>query len=394
MHRLTQRDLQAMLKFCQSLLTPCRLEEFPQQVLSHLAEVVPGEISSYFEANIHTRSISTQASSLGSGSHLAHSAIEATAHRHFHEHPLVAHYLQTQDGRAYKISDFLSESELHRLSGVYEQFLHPLGMEDQFVIVLAVPGNTAIQGRLQQPQPKLISISLCRSDRSFSERDRMVLNLLYPHLLQAYQNAAALTQSQQELTALRHTIEQLGLIGLGEDGQVRWLTDRAWALLKHYDLTSSHQKGRISDTLQRWIKHQITLRATTSKMLQPCLPLYVEQSDRRLVVRLVDRTIAPLSDGLAQSKSALLDEPYLLIVDEEALVPFSAQSLEALGLTQREAEVLYWLIQDKQNSEIAGILGIQAGTLKKHLEHIYTKLGVQTRAAAILQALERLGLLH
>ncbi|MDZ8105277.1 MAG: hypothetical protein RM338_06570 [Nostoc sp. DedQUE12a] len=159
MHHLRQRDLRSMLKFCHSLLAPCRLEDFPQQVLSHLAEVVPSEISSFFEANIHTRSISTQASSLGSGSHLVHSAIEATAHRHFPEHPLVAHYLQTKDGRAYKISDFLSESELHRLSGVYEQFLHPLGMEDQFVIVLAVP-SARMGGCPKQNMGEKVSNSL------------------------------------------------------------------------------------------------------------------------------------------------------------------------------------------------------------------------------------------
>ncbi|MBD1822979.1 helix-turn-helix transcriptional regulator [Cyanobacteria bacterium FACHB-DQ100] len=389
MHHLTQRDLRGMLRFCQSLLAPCQLEEFPQQVLFHLAEIVPSEISAYAEVNLHIGSVSTLASSFDNGLQLGHSQIEATAQRHFHENPLVTHYLQTQDGGAYKISDFLSESELHRLSGMYEQFLQPLGMEDQFAIALAVPNITAIPRHLKQP--KLIVLNLHRSDRSFSERDRTVLNLLHPHLLQAYQNATALTQTQQELTAFRQTIEQLGLIGLNEGGQVRWLTDRAWLLLKQYDLTSSHQKGRLSDTLERWIKHQIALRATTSDILQPCLPLYIEQSDRRLIVRLVDQTITP-PDGLA--KSALLDEPYLLTVDEEALLPFSAQSLEALGLTQREAEVLYWLIQDKQNSEIARLLGIQAGTLKKHIEHVYTKLGVQTRTAAVLQALQRLGLLH
>jgi len=39
-------------------------------------------------------------------------------------------------------------------------------------------------------------------------------------------------------------------------------------------------------------------------------------------------------------------------------------------------------------------LGIQPGTLKKHIEHLYAKLDVQSRTAAVMRVLERLGLLH
>lgn len=394
MQDLTQPDLRSILKFCQKLLTPCSLEAFPNQVLSDLAQVVPGEILSYVEVNFHNRSVSTVASSLGADSSLAYEEIEQTAHHHFHEHPLVEHYLQTQDGSPYKISDFLSERELHRLTGLYEQFLQPLGMEDQLAMMLAVPSGAAIQGRRNQPPAKIITIGWYRSDRTFCERDRTILNLLRPHLFQAYQNAVALTQSQQQLAQLKHAIDQLGLIGLREDGQAGWLTDRAWTLLSTYGLNSSHQKRCLSETLQRWVKHQIALRTQPSEIPHAYLPLHIEQSDKRLMIRLIDKAIAPLSEGLAQAAIHPFDEQYLLLLEEEALVPFSAASLEMLGLTRRESEVLFWVIQDKQNSEIAAILGIQSGTLKKHLEHIYEKLGVQTRAAAVMCALERLGLLR
>ena len=54
----------------------------------------------------------------------------------------------------------------------------------------------------------------------------------------------------------------------------------------------------------------------------------------------------------------------------------------ALGLTFREAEVLAWVAQGKGNADIAEILGISARTVQKHLEHIFQKLGVETRTAA------------
>ena len=66
----------------------------------------------------------------------------------------------------------------------------------------------------------------------------------------------------------------------------------------------------------------------------------------------------------------------------------SAEPLRALGLTPREAEVLLWIAQGKSNPEIAVILGMSAPTAKKHAANIFEKLGCETRAAAIVQALE------
>ncbi len=68
----------------------------------------------------------------------------------------------------------------------------------------------------------------------------------------------------------------------------------------------------------------------------------------------------------------------------------SPAPLESLGLTPREAEVLFWVAQGKTNAEIGTILGAAAATVKKHLEHIFEKLGVENRAGASLCALEEL----
>jgi DNA-binding CsgD family transcriptional regulator len=57
-------------------------------------------------------------------------------------------------------------------------------------------------------------------------------------------------------------------------------------------------------------------------------------------------------------------------------------SLESLGLTRREAEVLAWVREGKANAEIGTILGARPRTVAKHLERIFLKLGVETRTAA------------
>ena len=56
--------------------------------------------------------------------------------------------------------------------------------------------------------------------------------------------------------------------------------------------------------------------------------------------------------------------------------------VDAVPLTKRENEVLYWVSMGKTNDEVATIIGAKPLTVKKHLEHVYDKLGVPNRTAA------------
>jgi len=66
----------------------------------------------------------------------------------------------------------------------------------------------------------------------------------------------------------------------------------------------------------------------------------------------------------------------------------SSEPLLSLGLTPRAAEALLWLAQGKSNSDIATILGITESTVKKYVQEMFGKLGVETRGAAAVRALE------
>ena len=65
---------------------------------------------------------------------------------------------------------------------------------------------------------------------------------------------------------------------------------------------------------------------------------------------------------------------------------------ERLGITARQAEVLVWLARGKTNRDIADVLGVSPRTVNKHLEAIYTKLGVENRSAAVVHCLRALRL--
>lgn len=58
----------------------------------------------------------------------------------------------------------------------------------------------------------------------------------------------------------------------------------------------------------------------------------------------------------------------------------------AFNLTQREAEVVYWLTLGKTNRDISTILSLSARTVNKHLEQVFQKMGVDNRTSAAVLA--------
>jgi DNA-binding NarL/FixJ family response regulator len=72
----------------------------------------------------------------------------------------------------------------------------------------------------------------------------------------------------------------------------------------------------------------------------------------------------------------------------------STDSFRLIGLSKRESEILFYLIEGQTNKAIAQQLNRQPATIKKHLEGIYAKLGVHDRTQAIAVALAQLGMIH
>lgn len=103
-------------------------------------------------------------------------------------------------------------------------------------------------------------------------------------------------------------------------------------------------------------------------------PLTLTRAGRQLVCTLQGRTV---------------DDDWLVVLREVDDAATVQALMQALRLTQREAEVLYWVVRGKTNRDIGDILGASPATVKKHLEHVYEKLGVETRTAAAQLAVQR-----
>jgi DNA-binding NarL/FixJ family response regulator len=195
------------------------------------------------------------------------------------------------------------------------------------------------------------------------------------HLRQTDENDPAFNKEQQILTRLKQVFDRLGAIVVTSEGEAQFMTQRGKQLLSQY--FSPYAPHSLPESLQHWFKHQISLLTSNDKVPSPCLPLHIEQAGKQLLVCLIcDR----------------IGEQYLVLLEEQKLPSFSIASLELLGLTRREAEVLFWVTKDKSNAGISRVLGCCEGTVRKHLENIYKKLGVQTRTGAVMVVLEKLGL--
>jgi ATP/maltotriose-dependent transcriptional regulator MalT len=86
---------------------------------------------------------------------------------------------------------------------------------------------------------------------------------------------------------------------------------------------------------------------------------------------------ARLTEALAEIAAHLDQGP-----GRRAAAPVQPRELQALGLTAREAEVLFWVAQGKTNEDVALLLGTSMSAVKKHLVRVFDKLGVENRTAA------------
>jgi DNA-binding NarL/FixJ family response regulator len=163
--------------------------------------------------------------------------------------------------------------------------------------------------------------------------------------------------------------------------------------------------------LRRSLEEELALRVEAENQLRQSLDravLLVDSSGHivfstRLAEALLhkhhpDFAGGKLPEGLGVNGSALSfrrfseaghDDLTMLILEEKGEPP-GPSALIPLGLTPREAEVLFWVAQGKGNQDIATILGTSVRTVHKHVENIFRKLGCETRSAAAMMASELL----
>ena len=100
------------------------------------------------------------------------------------------------------------------------------------------------------------------------------------------------------------------------------------------------------------------------------------------------RRVPSGSDGRGEGRASRGLQNIMQQFSERTDPTFAPKLLKVKGLTEREREVLMWIMEGKTNGEIGSILGISIHTASKHIEHVFLKLGVHSRIQAFNKVLE------
>ncbi len=175
----------------------------------------------------------------------------------------------------------------------------------------------------------------------------------------------------KNLQRAEQTLEQINFAAIAFDnkGLVTWLTSTAVKILHdalHCD-TESSQELRSGDYLPEQLLQQVQPFLITGDALNADIKVGEAYSGKLI--------------------HCMRDTENLMLIQKNAQQWDQATLKASFGLTAREAEILMWISKGKTNKETGQILQTSPRTINKHLEHVFEKLGVPTRTAAVAKVL-------
>lgn len=265
---------------------------------------------------------------------------------HVHENPVLAHFEETGSGEVTAWDDVDPVGSFFATT-LYREFYEPNGIHSQVVFLLPAPPGI------------YVAMAVNRDGTAFTSRERALMDVLRVHLVNLYRLVS-------EAEAARH-----------HDAT---LTDSGWTVVVVDD------DGRVteSNATAAALGARAGIDLGVGADLAAC-GLWSEASDTD-----ADLWARPRVHGMAavpvgpSFEARLLRSavgPHLMWLRE----PSHVQVSDAIdhGLTQRQAEVAMLLVDGLTNAQIARRLGVSVSTVRKHLEAVFQRLGVQSRAAVV-----------
>jgi DNA-binding CsgD family transcriptional regulator len=330
---LPERDAAALLSAISELTALDEAEPFPPAFLGRLASLVTSDCVFYSELDREHE-------------HALYQAIWAEGCAWFgvpensedwdywrlrHQHPVCGFRERTNDWTTTRMeSDFVTQRQFHRTEIWQEIYRHE-------------QTNHWLDVGLEPTGKNTRKLVFTRERHGFDERDRLVLELLQPHLQRRYDDVQAMSEAVDVLAALeeRGDDNPRHVVLCSSHGVIEFASPKSRRLLETY---FGPINGRLPEPVIRWLP-------STSQLVS------VERDGRRLSVR--SARVGPLIVLLIAERDVRLDR-----------------------LTARQREILHHVARGETNDEIAFALSISAATVGKHLEKLYTRLGVNTRTAA------------
>ena len=350
---LPERDLRAALRALQSIAEASASSmAFVGTALDQLTSIVPSDLTTLSICDLAqgTRRV------IGRKGEKLSDADRAAFDRHFREHPLVRFHGSHPGGPTQRISDCMSATAF-RHSALHADYYRRIRIDH----VMALP--------LRIDDANVISVVFNRSRSDFRDAERALADAVRRPLAAIYRNLIACESAGSGLRSISELAAKGGwhMMRVTLAGRVLDAAPGAMRLLARFfaDGAGATLPAALLACLAR--SHNWGLDRSA---IAHAHPFTLSQLGTRLTVHFV-----PDRDATG----------YLLMRCDRLTV--GAGDLSGLPVTEREREVLALVAGGKTNGEIAAVLAISARTVQKHLEHIFQKLGVETRTAAAVSAL-------
>jgi DNA-binding CsgD family transcriptional regulator len=249
-------------------------------------------------------------------------------------HPTVVAFASTRGSAPLRFSDVLPTRAYRRLP-IYDYFFRPCGVEHKLDVRVWPTGHH-------------VDVGCWRERRDFDEQEREVLGALRPYLTVVLRRATGAAIASRLQDAFGLTAREAVVLAL---------------------IVRGHRAPEIAREL-------VIAEGTARKHIERIYRKLGVSTRSQAIARVLQQTSAA-SNGATETIRELFGR---FDVDDPVTV---------YGLTGREAEVVILAAGGDTNAQIASRLGVRPETVKKHLDHIYAKVGVagRGRAAARLLAL-------
>jgi DNA-binding CsgD family transcriptional regulator len=274
------------------------------------------------------------------------------------EHPLAYEILHKGNNVPLRMSDCVSNLNFEN-KAIFCEFFRRIGIRYQLGLAMPITSDLTV------------SCALNRASKDFTEKDKLLMGMLVPHLINSVRASLIVRQMRDRAVRLESLLELVsrGTVTLSTDGRILETTQTARTeLVKYFPRWESDAKylpqGLVDILTSNYPDDADGLR-------MPCKPLVIERRGSSL-------KITPIRNTDCGEVTLILEERGRL----------STGSLASVGLTQRESEVLRLIEFGKSNDAIATLCGISKRTVQKHVENIFKKLNVETRTAAVRSVIE------
>jgi DNA-binding CsgD family transcriptional regulator len=342
MKDLTTRDLDVLLSAVERLNDESSARDMPARVLASVEHVIPNDliaIDCFAEGEVDHLPVHWN-----NNGEMLTPAIEEVCAAVFEQspddNPLIEELVLNGNSGVMKLTDFGDQAGF-RETAYYNEIMRPVGFERQMGVMVPVGVDASF------------SCAVNRKGADFSERERQMLSLLAPHLKYAIELERQRCLFEEEKRRLSDALEMTrsGAVTFSADGHVVQATDLARLYLKNYFPGADEAFPKL-----------LAGRAAGAEI------------NGSPGVNFADATLL-----VTASTDAASMETTVILTEKPRISP---KMLESLGITPRQAEVLYWITEGKTDEVIADLTGAARRTVQKHVENILTRLGAETRTAA------------